>query len=83
MKKIAVVLAALLMMVFAFSAVAETFSVAVVYSDTVDDKGWCQSMDTGIKNAIAKGYDIDGWDAAFEIGRSGAADKILRVCEGK
>ena len=28
---------------------------------------------------IAKGYDIDGWDAAFEIGRSGAADKILSV----
>ena len=59
MKKIAVVLAALMLMAFAFAAVAETVSVAVIYSDTVDDKGWCQSMDTGIKNAIAKGYDID------------------------
>ena len=26
---------------------------------------------------LAKNYDIDGWEAAFEIGRSGAADKIL------
>lgn len=28
---------------------------------------------------IAKGYDINSWDAAFEIGRSGAANKILTV----
>ena len=59
MKKISVLLAALLMLALACTAVAESVSVAVVYSDTVDDKGWCQSMDTGIKNAIAKGYDID------------------------
>ena len=59
MKKLAVILACLLMMVLAVSAVAEPVSVAVVYSDTVDDKGWCQSMDTGIKNAIAKGFEID------------------------
>ena len=59
MKKLAVILACLLMMVLAVSAVAEPVKVAVIYSDTVDDKGWCQSMDIGIKNAIAKGYDID------------------------
>ena len=59
MKKLAVILACLLMMVLAVSAVAEPVSVAVVYSDPVDDKGWCQSMDTGIKNAIAKGFEID------------------------
>jgi len=59
MKKLAVILACLLMMVLAVSAVAEPVSVAVVYSDTVDDKGWCQSMDIGIKNAIAKGFEID------------------------
>ena len=59
MKKLALVLACLLMLCAACAAVAESISVAVVYSDTVDDKGWCQSMDTGIKNAIARGYDID------------------------
>ncbi len=59
MKKIAVLLAALLMLVFACTAVAESVSIAIVYSDTVDDKGWCQSMDNGVKNAIAKGYEID------------------------
>ena len=59
MKKFALLLACLLMLCIACAAVAESISVAVVYSDTVDDKGWCQSMDTGIRNAIAKGYDID------------------------
>lgn len=59
MKKLALLLAVAMMMAFAFTAVAQSVSVAVVYSDTVDDKGWCQSMDTGIKNAIAKGYEID------------------------
>ena len=59
MKKIAVLLAALMMLALCCTAIAESVSVAVIYSDTVDDKGWCQSMDTGIKNAIAKGYDID------------------------
>lgn len=59
MKKLALLLAFALMMTLAFTAAAQSVSVAVVYSDTVDDKGWCQSMDTGIKNAIAKGYEID------------------------
>ena len=59
MKKIAVLLAALLMLVFACTAVAESVSIAIVYSDTVDDKGWCQSMDNGVKKAIEMGYEID------------------------
>ena len=59
MKKLALLLACLLMLCAACAAVAESVSVAVIYSDTVDDKGWCQSMDTGIRNAIARGYDID------------------------
>jgi len=59
MKKFAALLALAMMLVFTCAAVAESVSVAVVYSDTVDDKGWCQSMDTGIANAIAKGYDIE------------------------
>ncbi len=59
MKKLAALLVAVMLLTFACAAVAESVSVAVIYSDTVDDKGWCQSMDTGIKNAIAKGYDID------------------------
>jgi len=34
---------------------------------------------SGLIGVIAKGYDIDGWDAAFELGRSGGADKFLSV----
>lgn len=59
MKKLALLLALALMLTFTCAALADSISVAVVYSDTVDDKGWCQSMDTGIRNAIARGYDID------------------------
>lgn len=59
MKKLAALLACVLMLVAASAAVAQSVSIAVVYSDTVDDKGWCQTMDTGIKNAIEKGYDIE------------------------
>lgn len=36
-------------------------------------------MQSALVGIIAKGYDIDSWNAAFEIGRSGAADKILSV----
>ena len=59
MKKLAAVLACVLMLAIAGAALAETVSIAVVYSDTVDDKGWCQTMDQGIKKAIAMGYDVD------------------------
>jgi len=59
MKKIAVLLAVLLALTFSCSAIAESVSVAVVYSDTVDDKGWCQSMDLGVKKAIEMGYEIE------------------------
>lgn len=61
MKKIVALLlmAALLLTSVAAFAESETVKIAVVYSSTTDDKGWCQAMDTGIKNAIAKGYDID------------------------
>ena len=59
MKKLAVLLAFALMLVFSCAAIAESVSIAIVYSDTVDDKGWCQSMDNGVKNAIAKGYEIE------------------------
>ena len=59
MKKLTMLLAFAMLLAFCCTAMADTVSVAVVYSDTVDDKGWCQSMDIGIKNAIAKGYEID------------------------
>lgn len=59
MKKLAALLACLMLLTLAGAAAAESVSLAVVYSDTVDDKGWCQTMDTGIKNAIDKGYDIE------------------------
>ena len=59
MKKLAVLLAFALMLVFSCAAIAESVSVAIVYSDTVDDKGWCQSMDNGVKKAIEMGYEID------------------------
>ena len=60
MKKIAALLACVLCLVLVASlATAETVKIAVIYSDTVDDKGWCQTMDTGIKNAQNMGYDIE------------------------
>ena len=59
MKKFAALLALVMLLALCCTAVAESVSIAIVYSDTVDDKGWCQSMDNGIKNAIAKGYDIE------------------------
>ena len=59
MKKFAALLALVMLLAFACTAVAESVSIAIVYSDTVDDKGWCQSMDIGIKNAISKGFEID------------------------
>ena len=55
MKKIAVLLAVLLAFVSCGTALAESISVAIVYADTVDDKGWCQSMDLGVKKAIEMG----------------------------
>ena len=59
MKKIVFLLAALLMLALSCAAVADSISMAVIYPDTVDDKGWCQSMDNAIKKAIADGYEID------------------------
>jgi len=58
MKKFAALLAILMILTLTVTAVAEV-SVAIVYSDTVDDKGWCQSMDNGVKKAIEMGYEID------------------------
>ena len=59
MKKFAALLALVILLAMACTAVAESVSVAIVYSDTVDDKGWCQSMDNGVKKAIEMGYEID------------------------
>lgn len=36
----------------ASAALAEgTVKMAIVYSNTIDDQGWCQSMDSGVKAA--------------------------------
>ncbi len=59
MKKFSVLPALMLMLTLCCSAVAENISIAVVYSDTVKDQGWCQSMHSGVESVIAKGYDID------------------------
>lgn len=59
MKKLIALLVLVSLLLGSVSALAETTKVAVIYSATVDDKGWCQAMDSGIKNAIAQGYDID------------------------
>ena len=59
MKKIAVLLVALLVLCLGVSAMAESVSIAIIYSDTVDDKGWCQSMDAGVKRAIEMGHKIE------------------------
>ena len=80
MKKFAALLALALMLVFTCAAVAESVSIAIVYSDTVDDKGWCQSMDNGVKNAIAKGYDID-YTPVESVAISDAPNTIDQLCE--
>ena len=59
MKKLITLLACVLMISIACAAVAESVSIAIVYPDTVDDKGWCQSMHMGVEKAIAMGYEID------------------------
>ncbi len=60
MKKLVAFIAfMLLLLTMTFAAVAESISIAIIYPDTVDDKGWCQTMDEGVKKAIAQGYEID------------------------
>ena len=60
MKKLAALLACVLCLTLVASlALAETVKIAVVYSDTVDDKGWCQTMHEGMEKAKTMGYDID------------------------
>jgi len=61
MKKVIALLIATLLLISCVPAFAEgdATTIAVVYSSTIDDKGWCQAMHTGIQNAIAAGYNID------------------------
>lgn len=59
MKKLFAMLAAVVMLISTCAAFAEALSVAVIYSDTVDDKGWCQAMDDGIEAVIAAGNEVD------------------------
>ena len=61
MKKILSVILAAALMILCISAVAEqpAYKVAVVYQDTIDDKGWCQAMHEGIMNAINAGANIE------------------------
>ena len=59
MKKLIVLFAAIMMLAVAFTAVADSVSIAIIYPDTVDDKGWCQSMHMGVEKAISMGYEID------------------------
>ena len=58
-KKLFALIITVVMLVSASAAFAEALSVAVIYSDTVDDKGWCQAMDDGIKAVIAAGNEIE------------------------
>jgi len=61
MKKIISVIVMVAMLLCCASVVAEgdALKLAVIYSATIDDKGWCQAMDSGIKTAIEQGYNID------------------------
>ncbi len=59
MKKLIVLFACALMLCICCAAVAESVSIAIIYPDTVDDKGWCQSMHMGVEKAIKMGYEID------------------------
>ena len=80
MKKIAVLLAALMILTFGCTAVAEAVSIAIVYSDTVDDKGWCQSMDMGVKKAIEMGYEIE-YTPVESVAIPDAPNTIDQLCE--
>ena len=79
MKKLAILLACALMLVFACTAVAESVSIAIIYSDTVDDKGWCQSMDSGVKKAIAEGVEEL---TATVIRKDGTTAQLPLKCAG-
>ena len=59
MKKLIALFVCAMMLVISCAAVAESVSIAIVYPDTVDDKGWCQSMHMGVEKAISMGYEID------------------------
>ena len=59
MKKLIALFVCAMMLVISCAAVAESVSIAIVYPDTVDDKGWCQSMHMGVEKAIEMGYEID------------------------
>lgn len=61
MKKILSVILAIALMICCASVMAEQspIKVAVVYSDTVDDKGWCQAMHEGILKVQAAGANIE------------------------
>ena len=59
MKKLLALIAAILVLALSCAAMAESISLAIIYPDTVDDKGWCQSMHMGVKKAIELGYEID------------------------
>ena len=59
MKKVIALLVMAALLLCCFGAVAEATSIAVIYSATIDDKGWCQAMHTGIMNAIDMGYELD------------------------
>lgn len=59
MKKLIALIACVLMLSICCAAVAEPVSIAIIYPDTVDDKGWCQSMHMGVEKAIEMGYEIE------------------------
>ncbi len=61
MKKILSVILTVAMLLCCASVLAEQspVKVAVVYSSTIDDKGWCQAMHEGILKAQAAGADIE------------------------
>ena len=59
MKKLIALLALVLMLAISCAGIAETISIAIIYPDPVDDKGWCQSMHMGVEKAIQMGYEID------------------------
>ena len=84
MKKLVAVLACLLLLAIAGAALAETFSVAVVYENTVDDKGWCQTMDTGMQRATevlaAQGVELE-YLAAENVAPSDAPNKLEQLAD--
>ena len=79
MKKLIAFVLLVVMAALSVSALAEDpFRIAVIYADTVNDKGWCESMDVGVRGAIADGYAIE-YTPIESVSASDAANTLQQI----